>query len=248
MEGRFFGLQDDPDDLDDDLSGPEPSASDPLSRLSPRYSIDDVLRAQRSWAQLPPPLEIQRFENVYVREFQTPESVTFRPPTSDINSAASYGTKDKGQQRPYQQPNVRRAASPRSVPPPRPKKPAPPPRAPDARDEPEPPGPVWFYQDPFSQTMGPYTSRRMREWFTKKYFDGNLQIAGSEAGPFQVLSAVFPDQAVAFNDDGPQGGKAVSADGFEDRGRDRRLDTLVSFSVTDADDFGASWATIDFLH
>jgi hypothetical protein len=106
-------------------------------------------------------------------------------------------------------------------------------------DESEPLGLVWFYRDPFNRLMGPYTSRRMREWFGKRYFDENLQIAVNESGPFQALSAVFPDQATAFIEDG----KAVYAEGFEERGRDRRIDTLVSFS--DADDSVMSWENVD---
>jgi hypothetical protein len=242
MESRFAALQDEPDEPEDDPIAAEPSTVNPLTRLSPHYSIEDVLRAQRSGSQPPP--EIQHFENVYIREFQTPESATFRPPTSDINSAASYGTKDKGQQRSYQQPNSRRTASPRTAPPSRAKKAQQ--RPGDLRDEPEPPGQVWVYRDPFDRLMGPYTSQRMREWLGKRYFDGNLQIAVSENGPFQALGAVFPDQATAFADDGRPPAKAVYAEGFEDRGKERRPDTLVSF--LDADDSATSWENFDQSH
>jgi hypothetical protein len=244
MASRFAALQDEPDDQEDDSLPSEPIPSDPLDRLSPRYSIDDILQVQRQCGAQPPPPELQRFEGVCMRDAQAPEFATTRPPASDINSPAAYGGKDKAA-RPYQQGGQRRPVSPRAAPP-RPKKApaAAPPNAP--AEDCEPAGAAWFYRDPLDQVMGPYSARRMREWCAKGYFDRRLQIAAADSGPFQPVGALFPDHGLAFAGDAPPPGRLAYGDPPDERGR--RLETLVSFSAADADDLGGSWESVDLAH
>jgi hypothetical protein len=87
---------------------------------------------------------------------------------------------------------------------------------------------LWYYQDPLGRVMGPYTPGRMRTWLTKRYFDANLAIARTEAGPFRPFAVVFPEPTDAFEDD---------LHPFRER-----TQTLFSFSQTDTDD--AAWGIV----
>jgi hypothetical protein len=91
------------------------------------------------------------------------------------------------------------------------------------------------------QTLGPYTSRKMREWFDKRYFDPTLLIqSGGSDAPFAPILTVFPDISTAFAEDAaPKGGSQ------SDKGRDRKLVTLLSFSMDDSDDYGSSWEALE---
>jgi hypothetical protein len=238
---RFAVLrEDEPDDPDD-----ETSACEPLSRLTPQYSISDVLKFYKSGAQLPPPAELPHYDHVFLKDAQSPECSTFRPPQSEINSPF-FLSGGKQPSRSFQNSGTRRSISPRNQAQPRPKRPAPS-RPADTHDFDEEVGLMWFYKDPMDQVMGPYSSRRMREWFDKKYFDATLPIVVGGGSTFQPIANVFPDLSLAFGEEAGQPGKGGFLDGIDDRAKEKKLETLMSFFMAEGDD-GGSWETVDLTH
>jgi hypothetical protein len=56
----------------------------------------------------------------------------------------------------------------------------------------------WFYADPQRNIQGPFSGEEMRQWLEAGYFKGDLPISQNKNGPFQTLSALFPDITSAF--------------------------------------------------
>jgi hypothetical protein len=51
---------------------------------------------------------------------------------------------------------------------------------------------IWWYRDPNNIVRGPFSTTEMRAWSDKGYFNGGLEIALSDRGPFLPLSSVYP--------------------------------------------------------
>jgi len=49
----------------------------------------------------------------------------------------------------------------------------------------------WYYRDQDDRIQGPYSSRRMRKWFTDGYIADDLPLRFGRVGPFRPLSEVF---------------------------------------------------------
>jgi hypothetical protein len=60
------------------------------------------------------------------------------------------------------------------------------------------PGAPWYYSDPQNNIQGPFRAEEMRQWLEAGYFKGDLPISQQPGGPFNLLSAIFPDLSVAF--------------------------------------------------
>mmetsp|Transcript_22589 Transcript_22589/g.27610 ORF Transcript_22589/g.27610 Transcript_22589/m.27610 type:complete len:1391 (-) Transcript_22589:215-4387(-) len=56
----------------------------------------------------------------------------------------------------------------------------------------------WYYADPQGHIQGPFGGDEMRQWLDGGYFKGDLPISQNPHGPFQLLSSLFSDWAVAF--------------------------------------------------
>lgn len=202
----------------------EASEDDPgFEWLSPQYSIQEILSYAKSPASAQIPAELQKHENIFAREVQEPEFMTFKPPQSEINSVAyiNVGKQQRNVQIPQ---NPKRASSTQRV------------TQKDIKgrkqmtkheevkieelEERE--GPCWYYRDHMDTIMGPYSSKRMREWFNGRYFDSTLLIrpAGSDEA-FKPIEVVFSDIAHAFWT--TQGQKSNDI-------REKKLLTLASFS------------------
>lgn len=86
----------------------------------------------------------------------------------------------------------------------------------------------WLYMDPMGSVIGPYPSKRMREWLREKTIDKTLMIRSAAfETKFQPIEVVFPDISRAFM---PEIGNGRVKD------PERRVGTLVSFTVA-GDDF-----------
>lgn len=197
---RFAALRDDDDNTASD-SSPE------IERLSPQYSMQDILDVSKTDVPPPPP-ELSQFQNFFCKDAQSPEITTFVPPKSEINSK-NCPTAKQGLRRRFGRGS----------------------KTGQREDlELEELGPCWYYKDPMDRVIGPYPSKRMREWLDRKLIDAALPIrsASSPEGRFQPISVVFPDLARAFSETA----------GVRSGGGGRQLTTLVSFSVSDDD---GSW-------
>jgi hypothetical protein len=219
------------------------SDADRLARRANQYLIDDLLKLSKGGATSGSG-DASRFDNVYIKNAQSPECTHFHPPQSEINSLIYLNGGKSPAQRSAPGSGLRRTGVPRNPVPSRPKKPGQPAKATDWHmDESDDDiGVGWFYKDPMDQTLGPYTPRKMREWFDKKYFDSTLLVQlGTSDGPFAPICAIFPDLANAFNDDVPPSPRSA----FQgEKSREKKLLTLVSFSE-DNDDLGESWETLE---
>jgi hypothetical protein len=74
-----------------------------------------------------------------------------------------------------------------------------------------------------------------------------LPIVAGGGSTFQPIAAVFPDLSLAFGEDAGQPGKGGFLDGIEDRTKEKKLETLMSFFMAEGDD-GGSWETVDLTH
>jgi hypothetical protein len=205
---------------------------DSLPRRSPQYSIDEVLTLFKPISAAPSP-DSARFDNVFVESSQPPECGHRHPPQSEINPVIHVdGVKSQGQ-RSGQSSGSRRSSNSRSAPS-RSKRSSLDAKSTDGEED---LGQVWYYKDPMDQIVGPYSSRRMKEWFDKRYFDATLLIqSGASDGPFLPVSAFFPELANAFNEDSPP------RSGFQgEKSREKKLTTFVSLSMDDNEGFVLSW-------
>ena len=203
---RFAALRDDDDNTGSDSSPEAPE----FERLSPQYTIQEILDVAKS--DVPgPPTELNQYQNFFQKDAQSPEISTFSPPKSDINSK-NCPTSKQTARRPNRATRGGKTSSQRSD-----------------DGETEDLGACWFYKDPMDRVIGPYPSKRMREWLDRKLINGDLLIRSAAAeGRFQPICVTFPDLSRAFADTG----------GVRSDGGGWQLTTLVSFSVSDDD---ASW-------
>ncbi|OHT07308.1 hypothetical protein TRFO_24569 [Tritrichomonas foetus] len=222
---RFAALRDDDGDNGSD-EYIEPS--DAFEKLTPQYTIQEILNLYKSSINEPPPPEIMRYENVFIQDPQTPECSSFHPPKSEINSTIYLNANGKNQNRrntrtPQRggrgKPNAvneKRADSQNN----------------QSNDEPEEDlSQLWYYKDPLDCIVGPYTSHQMQEWLEKRYIDASLPIrnAASEAR-FQPISVIFQDTSKAFAE--TNSAKPTGAANNECQA-EKRITTLISFSMDD---------------
>lgn len=197
---------------DDDDTGSDSGAG--VGHLSPQYTMQEVLDHART-AGAKPPHGLTKFRNAYTATPQEPECNTFTPPKSEINSTLfNTGKLERKRTSRTQPTRGGRTASTRQT-------------EPNMEEL----GQCWFYKDPTGKVLGPYPSRRMKDWLDRRMIEPSLliRVAGGD-GPFQPISEVFPESGRAFAD--------VQVKTSE---TEKQLMTLVSFSVSEE----GSWDSVE---
>ncbi|EAY20344.1 hypothetical protein TVAG_193200 [Trichomonas vaginalis G3] len=224
-------------------SGSEDDEADnPLQMLTPKYSIQKILSSFKPASILPAPTELMAYENVYMKEVQSLECNTFKPPTSEINVPSSV-INGKITPRTAQTTQIKRQirASPKGK-----KLDA---TKPFSEEE---LATLWFYKDPTGQVLGPYLPQQMRTWLDKKYISLSLPVCqGTANGPFKPISSLFSDQNSAFQERKyNQTQVEIQKPAYiEPRRQEKKLSTLFSFSIDEKeDDLLECWEKTDSLN
>ena len=169
------------DDDDDNGSEAEEEELDPLSHFQPQYSFKDIMAQYKPNSQ--PPSDLIKYDSIYIRESQNPESNQFVPPNSDINSDPNASTKPPIRPFQLQSRKPKQTTKPTKKPPIIQTK---------TSETEEDAGQNWYYQDPMGQTIGPFSSKKMHEWFERKYFDSTLLVHDSRPdSKFQQFYQIF---------------------------------------------------------
>ena len=199
--------------------------SDAFEKLTPQYSLQEILNLYKSSVNDPPPPELAKYSNIFVQESQAPECSNFHPPKSEINSTIYLN--------PGKQPNRRntRTTNQRG----RGKNNSSLEKSTDSQAhsdiEPEEDlSQLWYYKDPLDCIVGPYTSHQMQEWMEKRYIDQSLLIRNAAVeGRFQPISVIFQDTSKAFAELNNQKPSSQNPDSPQEK----RITTLISFSMDD---------------
>ncbi|KAK8878236.1 GRB10 interacting GYF protein 1 [Tritrichomonas musculus] len=215
---RFAALRDDDGDNGSD-------ESDAFEKLTPQYSLQEILNLYKSSVNDPPPPELSKYSSIFVQEPQAPECSNFHPPKSEINSTIYLNPGKQPNRRNTRITNQRgRGKSNNSLE-----------KSTDSQvhsdNEPEEDlSQLWYYKDPLDCVVGPYTSHQMQEWMEKRYIDQTLLIrnAASE-GRFQPISVIFQDTSKAFAELNNQKPSSQNPDSPQEK----RITTLISFSMDD---------------
>lgn len=224
-------------------SGSEDDEADnPLQMLSPRYSIQEILNTYKPSSISQAPTELMSHENVYIKDIQSPECNTFKPPNSEINVPASV-LNAKSSPRQVQTTQTKRQirASPKGK-----KLDATKPFSEEELAN------SWFYKDPTGLILGPYLPHQMRTWLDKKYISASLAVCqGSANGPFKPISTIFSDQNLAFQERKYSSTQVEIQKPvyLEPRRQDKKLSTLYSFTIDEKeDDLLECWEKTDNLN
>ncbi|KAH0794044.1 GYF domain containing protein [Histomonas meleagridis] len=198
------------------------SSADTSDKDKLQYTIEEILDLYESSKKTSPPADLMKYQNVFENEPQKPESMTFTPPKTEINSTIYLNPSGKQSTRRPQmqsQKNSRRwsGESPNNE------------LLPNDSDMSS--MTFWNYKDPMDQIVGPYPSSVMREWLNKRYIDSSLLIqkADSNDHNFQPISVVFPDISKAFCEEKTN----INNSSNSDTTQQKKQTTLFSFSLSD---------------
>ena len=177
---RFSALKDEDSQSDNEFSMLEPSYT--YSEIISTFSLDKLKG---------PPKELTHYQNIINFEPQLPRCPNFVPPTKNINSQIYYNQDKSKQQKLIGKPGGK---GPRIVGKGMHKQKF-------QTEEQEEPGIQWFYKDQFDRVLGPYTSKRMKEWYDLGLFTPELLVkTASSESKFKPVSDYFPDTDTAFDD------------------------------------------------
>ncbi|KAH0790414.1 hypothetical protein GPJ56_005710 [Histomonas meleagridis] len=209
MSSKFSVLRDDDESLESD------SSSDTGGALQHHYTIPQILDYYNVAKNYPPPPEITKFENVFVRKPQDPECFMFTPPKSEINSTIYFNPSGKTSRRGNRSNRNRRGNES---------------HADTSQNEPTEEDVLWVYKDPMDHIVGPYLSRTMRSWLlNKRYIDSSLLVKKLSDEFFQPISVLFPDINKAFELDKPTSQSNNSLN------EEKNQNTLFAFSLPDSE-------------
>ena len=51
---------------------------------------------------------------------------------------------------------------------------------------------LWYYKDPAGLIRGPFSTTDMRVWSERGFFNGGLEVARDDKGPFLSLADLYP--------------------------------------------------------
>lgn len=219
---RFAALRDDDGDNGSD-------ESDAFDKLTPQYSIQEILNYYKSSINELPPPELIKNVGVFVQESQIPECKRTHPPKSEINSTIYLNIGKQQNRR-----NVRAVNQKGKV-----KSPNDTDKSGDSHghfdniESEEDLCKLWYYKDPLDCTLGPYTSHQMQEWMEKRYIDSSLLVRNAaNEGKFQPISVIFPDVSKAFVETNNQKNTTQNPNNLPEK----RITTLISFSMDEDND------------